>query len=1160
MKKIIYSLVIMIAAGSLFTSCIEQVEPLGIQDIRYAKAEYIRALKDLRAADAEYVRAQAAVEQANARYIDAQTAYQNSLTENQKLLNEYQQLLNEAQAAKNEYDAADYAAKIEQLKMDMEEAAAEHAIYMVTLAEAKAKADAEYDMALRDIAITSKNLSPEERVAITEAAAIYAGVYEVYTRASERYEAAVGAYNKAVNDYEAYVANGSEKWDGAKFEDIVAYYQAKIADEQENIKTYTAAKEAAPAVDADLQEWAKVLQDYDNQIHAIDQQIYQAKYDSAAYYKNYLCEGVQAFNEYVGTWVAGNWTKDGSSYYAPTAPAKNYITTNAAVLGIEPFAELRASTSAAYAKFEYLLKSYDVNSPANNWATKKHIIYVSNDSMYVTANQAMKAFVMGAADATKDSLTLPTKNIAGTKDSVTIKAMYGLNGAVSVLERDKVLNATAGSKDTAKLRKTRDAAKVAWETDRAILIAGLPEYEPYKQALEAYTSAESNASSAKGNMTKAIDTLVSAFKSVNGSSKMSTNDSVRVLDAFKAFAAAREAYLGYTFSGKGHDSTYFVYSKGKDAATSKPILDSVKFVELSLTDMVDGKYNFDAATNPGDVKYGNTTYEAAGTVGFANIANQLLGTKVAELMASVSGTGWDVLGTTANQTINNGADNTTNNIAFYKTYKWNYASEKIVDGNGNAVESSDLENAKSDVMKKVLAYVNIYKVFWGETKLTALPTDVTTAYTTYFDETNATKKNTYLKGGEISGTDVKGAEPTVAEELPNKAAAYTFDTFNTPTNVVSFVVDGSNVDWSNAIGAILGTVEVAVTGGTSFTDGSSYKNADVVDNTKTFGTSSGRTEFYKYMKAEWDYQVSLQDFDSDLAKIKAWVAKVEQAFVADAEQAGVVDAKKYQKYQQDSTKAANYQTALQAFNGKKTVPVTLASGKWTPSATYTVGDYKVSEVEDLLAKDIFGNYNGWNTTYFAAGSDLRKKAEEIFGEKVYETLQNHKDLIEKLNHQKADLADLKVAAENAYVYAAKAKDYETYGDEETIKNMQKAYKQAYTAYIKSLDNAIKDAETAIEGYNNAIAAYKNGLSDAEVKVAAAKAEMENMKLQLDVIEEGLKIAKENFETILNYVKTESQGTVVIPVTYGESNEVLQLLSDNNISVTSIISKIISFLK
>ena len=53
MKKIIYSLVIMIAAGSLFTSCLEYVEPVGIQQLRAAKADYLDALAQLRLADAE---------------------------------------------------------------------------------------------------------------------------------------------------------------------------------------------------------------------------------------------------------------------------------------------------------------------------------------------------------------------------------------------------------------------------------------------------------------------------------------------------------------------------------------------------------------------------------------------------------------------------------------------------------------------------------------------------------------------------------------------------------------------------------------------------------------------------------------------------------------------------------------------------------------------------------------------------------------------------------------------------------------------------------------------------------------------------------------------------------------------------------------------------
>ena len=50
----------MIAASSLFTSCIEQVEPEGVKAIREAKARYYDALSQLRAKDGELRQAEAA--------------------------------------------------------------------------------------------------------------------------------------------------------------------------------------------------------------------------------------------------------------------------------------------------------------------------------------------------------------------------------------------------------------------------------------------------------------------------------------------------------------------------------------------------------------------------------------------------------------------------------------------------------------------------------------------------------------------------------------------------------------------------------------------------------------------------------------------------------------------------------------------------------------------------------------------------------------------------------------------------------------------------------------------------------------------------------------------------------------------------------------------
>ena len=97
MKKIIYSLVIMIAAGSLFTSCIEPVEPNGLEQLRLAKADYLKALATLQQSKTQLVAAQAAAEQALAAQRTAEATYQTALAN-------YQDALTAALRAQTEMD------------------------------------------------------------------------------------------------------------------------------------------------------------------------------------------------------------------------------------------------------------------------------------------------------------------------------------------------------------------------------------------------------------------------------------------------------------------------------------------------------------------------------------------------------------------------------------------------------------------------------------------------------------------------------------------------------------------------------------------------------------------------------------------------------------------------------------------------------------------------------------------------------------------------------------------------------------------------------------------------------------------------------------------------------------------------------------------------
>ena len=94
MKKIIYSLVFLIAAGGLFTSCIKNEEPNGIEQMRNAKAEYIKALAALENANKAVIEAEAAFKQAQAGYENQLTLLLAAQTKEQELKNELRELEN----------------------------------------------------------------------------------------------------------------------------------------------------------------------------------------------------------------------------------------------------------------------------------------------------------------------------------------------------------------------------------------------------------------------------------------------------------------------------------------------------------------------------------------------------------------------------------------------------------------------------------------------------------------------------------------------------------------------------------------------------------------------------------------------------------------------------------------------------------------------------------------------------------------------------------------------------------------------------------------------------------------------------------------------------------------------------------------------------------
>ena len=194
MKKIIYSLVIMIAAGSLFTSCVTNTEPQGVKDLREAKADYLESLARLRDADAAKVKAEAA-------YQDAKTALKNAELQLQEITIAVEKAKGDAAIAKAKQEA-ELAAVEAQRKL----------------------AWAQYRLqdALDSIAVVSKQLNGEESKAVSD----YTNAYTKYLNKLEKVRQAEAAVYNATEDWEAYI--DTVKRDSAKMLAQIAVYEEML--------------------------------------------------------------------------------------------------------------------------------------------------------------------------------------------------------------------------------------------------------------------------------------------------------------------------------------------------------------------------------------------------------------------------------------------------------------------------------------------------------------------------------------------------------------------------------------------------------------------------------------------------------------------------------------------------------------------------------------------------------------------------------------------------------------------------------------------------------------------------------------------------------------------------------------------------------------------
>lgn len=130
------------------------------------------------------------------------------------------------------------------------------------------------------------------------------------------------------------------------------------------------------------------------------------------------------------------------------------------------------------------------------------------------------------------------------------------------------------------------------------------------------------------NMLAAIKEVESAMMSVNYH-ELSRNDSVRLVNAFVEFAKARKQYFNYDGKDANPNLDYFYYGLGYNSNGSVAV-GSIMFSQLTFEKIADGLFRNDQNNQP------FSAYNSA----FANIANQLFGPRMANIIATQPP--WDI--------------------------------------------------------------------------------------------------------------------------------------------------------------------------------------------------------------------------------------------------------------------------------------------------------------------------------------------------------------------------------------------------------------------------------------------------------------------------------------------------------------------------------------
>lgn len=815
MKKIIYSLVMLVALGGLFTSCISPDEPAGIHEIRYAKAEYIRALKDLTKANEAVVAAEAAFKQAQADHekqlaalVTAQINLENQKAELQKLENEAQKIANAQAEAMGKLEQAKLQAAIDQQKAldakelevkvkELELQAKENELAIAEINDAikdiennakvkavqsqenLAKAQANLDETLKGIAAYAMLLTEDEAEVVAFAANVYMTALEKYNKAQAEYTNAVA---------ETYV----KTYDAANLPKGLAQ---DLEDAKADLAAAQKAKADFEAVAGDAASWKAEIEKLEAEQVALEKNLADVAAEWAYSQNKYrMCfesfrEKIQALLEAKVEEYVGKIVEVADKTKATVAlPTNNDYIMKQFLLYVQPYVtkgvlELNADKSELTA----VLNPFDENTELALFTDclkaaqtdviglteiietfKREKVIVDNEGQAQALANAKTAAEEALAiyNAHKDTLS---KGLAAYAPVVAAK--NALAAAQSDFDAKQTAYNTALS-DSVKAEKVADSirtvAKAQAKTD-STTAANNAIAKAKQDTLDAKAAQKAKSDSLLNGAKDFAYNINYYYKTIGGAP----------MDTAKVFAAIKTYASFLKEKGATHTAVYFF--NGTDAKGNHNV-DTVEIADLSLDDVRSGKINTYAYNNKVGIGTGNSygiqnamqylvkvlkndfTWAANTDIDPSNL--QINGTLISVLAAAEldpNNTDYKAALKTADDTKKaalTAADNakvtadTNAETAYVNAVNAEHTKVAAALSAFNTANGA-LATAKTNVANAIKKYADIYDSFWGF---------------------NAGKHAAYV-------TDEK-ATKILASGEDSLVVNYTFDTFEKPHNVV----------------------------------------------------------------------------------------------------------------------------------------------------------------------------------------------------------------------------------------------------------------------------------------------------------------------------------------------------------------------------------------